>query len=91
MIYLYVRQTAVNFARWNEAFDSHLAARQAGGATAEAVVLRNVDDPQEIVLLLSWCNLRQARMFIQSVRWQMALKEMGVVNVREVLFLKRAF
>ena len=43
MIYLYVRQTIEDYARWKEGFDTHLAARQAGGATAEAFVLRNVD------------------------------------------------
>jgi len=88
MITLYVRQTAVNFAQWKEVFDSHLAARQAGGATAEVLILRNVDEPQEIVVLLGWRDLRQARLFSQSVSWQMALREMGVVGVPEVLFLE---
>jgi len=39
---LYLRQTIVNYAHWKEGFDTHLPARQAGGATAEALVLRNV-------------------------------------------------
>ena len=89
MITLYLRQTAVNYAQWKEAFDSHLAARQVGGATAEVLILRNGDDPEEIVVLLGWRDLRQARLYSQSVSWQMALREMGVVGVPNVWFLER--
>ena len=88
MIYLYVRQTVADYARWKEAFDIHLAARQAGGATDEALVLRNVDDPLEIVVLLGWRNLAQARSFMQSVSWQTARQNMGVVGVAEVQLLE---
>ena len=55
MIYLYVRQTIEDYARWKEGFDTHLAARQAGGATDEAFVLRNVDDPMRS--LCSWAGV----------------------------------
>jgi hypothetical protein len=89
MIYLYIRQTVGDYARWKEAFDTHLAARQAGGATREALLLRNVDDPQEIIVLLGWRDLAQARIFSQSVSWQMALQEMGVVGLPEVCLLER--
>lgn len=91
MIYLYVRHTVINDARWKEGFDIHLAARQAGGATREAWVLRNVDDPYEIVVVLGWRDLAKARTFMQSVSWQMMLQEMGVVGVPEVRFLEGVF
>lgn len=88
MIYLYLRQTVADYPRWKEAFDTHLAARQAGGATDKALVLRNVDDPYEIIVVLGWRDLMQARTFIQSVSWQMALQKMGVVGSPEVRFLE---
>lgn len=89
MITLYLRQTAVNYAQWKEAFDCHFAARQASGATGEVLILRNVDDPQEIFVLLGWRDLRQARLYTQSVSWQMALEEMDVAGVPDVFFLER--
>lgn len=89
MIYLFIRQTVGDYARWKEAFDTHLAARQAGGATAETFVWRNVDDPTEIIVVLGWCNLVQARLFTQSVSWDMARRRMGVIGVSEVLFLEK--
>ena len=88
MIYLYVRQMVGDYPRWKEAFDIHLAARQAGGATDEAWVLRNMDDPLEIIVVLGWRDLAQARTFIQSVSWQMARQKMGVVGSPEVCFLE---
>ena len=90
MIYLFIRQHVEDYPRWKEGFDMHLAARQAGGATREALVLRNVDDPLEIIVVLGWRDLATARMFAQSVSLQMAMKTMGVVGVPEVRFLETA-
>ena len=88
MVYLYVRQRVREYARWRETFDNYLAARQAGGATHELLVLRSLDDPQEVIVVLGWHALAQAQLFTQSVSWQMALQEMGVVGVPEVRFLE---
>lgn len=88
MIYLYVRQTVADYARWKEGFDNELATRQAGGATRETLVLYNVDDPHEVIVLLGWCDLAQARLFAKSVSWQVALERMGVVGLPEVRFLE---
>ena len=90
MVYLYIRQRVENYARWKEGFDIHLSARQVGGATDEALVLRDVDDPHEIIVVLGWCDLMQARTFMQSVSWQMAMQQMGVVSSSEVRFLEAA-
>ena len=90
MIHLTIRHHITDYARWKEGFDGHLAARQAGGASHEVWVLRNVDDRHEIVIILGWRDLAQARTFVQSVSWQIALKEMGVVGAPEVCFLETA-
>lgn len=91
MIYLYIRQTVRDAVRWKESFDTLFATRQAGGAAHEALVLRNLDDPHEIILVLGWHDAAQAQLFTRSVSWQMALAQMGVVGVPEVLFLECAF
>jgi hypothetical protein len=88
MIYLYIRQTVKDYARWKEGFDTHAAARQAAGVMREPFVMHNVDDPNDIIVLLGWCDLKQARLFSQSVSWQMAMQEMGVVGSPEVRFLE---
>ena len=78
----------MDYARWKEDFDTYLSARQAGGATDEALVLCTVDDPHEIIVVLGWRNLAKASSFGQSVSLQAAIKKMGVVGVPEVRFLK---
>ena len=88
MIFLYVRQTIGEYAQWKEGFDTYLAARQAGGANRETLVLRNADDLHEIVVVLGWRDLTTARLYIQSASWQMALQQMEVVGVPEVCFLE---
>ncbi len=90
MIYLLMRHRVADYARWKEAFDSHLAERQAGGAAAEVYVLRNLDEPTEVIVLLSWRDLAQARLFIQSVSWEMMKHKMGDAGDLEVRFLERA-
>ena len=89
MIYLYVRQTVQHYPVWRESFDGQLAARQAGGATKELFVLRNIDNADEIVVLLGWCDPYNARLYIKSVSWQIAVRQMGVVGLPEVGVLER--
>ena len=72
MIYLYVRQTVRDYARWKEEFDIHLSTREAGGATREALVLRDVERPNEMLVVLGWRNLAQAQLYAESVSWQAA-------------------
>lgn len=88
MIYIYLRQTVEDYARWKEGFDNHIVARQAGGATDEAYVMRNVDNPNDITVVLGWCDLEKARAFSQSVSLQAALQKAGVTDSPEVRFLE---
>jgi len=66
MTYIYVRQSVENYAKWKEGFDNNAAARQAGGATDEAYVMHNVDDPNEVTVILGWNDVAKAREFTQS-------------------------
>lgn len=88
MIYLLIRYHIENFARWKETFDTHLAARQAGGATNEIHIMRNVDDLNEITILLGWTSVKTARLFAQSVSLNETMQQAGVVTVSEVRFLE---
>jgi hypothetical protein len=90
MIYLYIRQTVKDYARWKEGFDNHIVARQAGGATDEAYVMRNVDDPNDITVVLGWRDLKEARAFSQSVSLQAAMQKVGIIGSPEIRFLETA-
>jgi heme-degrading monooxygenase HmoA len=90
MVYLYVRHRVEDYARWREGFDNHAAARQAGGATDEAYVMRNVDDPNEITVILGWSDLERARSFTQSASLKESMQKAGVTGPPEVRFLEAA-
>jgi quinol monooxygenase YgiN len=90
MVYLYVRHRVEDYARWREGYDNHAAARQAGGATDEAYVMRNVDDPNEITIILGWSDLQKARAFTQSASLKEAMQNAGVTGQPEIRFLEAA-
>lgn len=89
MLYLCFHHTVGDYALWKERFDMQLAPRQAGGATHEVIILRNIESPQEIIILLGWRDLCQARGYIDSVSWQMSLHTTGMIALSEVQLLER--
>jgi hypothetical protein len=90
MVYIHVRHTVEDYAAWREGFDNHAPARQAGGATDETYVMRNVDDPNEITIILGWSDLEKARAFSQSASLKEAMQKAGVTGPPEVRFLEAA-
>ena len=90
MVYIYVRQSVEDYAKWREGYDNHAAARQAGGGTDEAYVMRNVDDPNEITAILGWSDLEKARAFTQSASLKEAMQKAGVTGPPEIRFLEAA-
>lgn len=87
MVYIYVRHHVEDYARWREGFDTHAPARQAGGATDESCVMRNVEDPNEITVILGWSDLEKARAFIQSASLKEAMHNAGVASLPEIRIL----
>jgi quinol monooxygenase YgiN len=90
MIYIYVRQTVEDYARWREGFDKHASARQAGGATDEVYVMQNVDDPNDITAILGWSDVEKAQAFTQSPDLKEAMQKAGVTGPPEIRFLETA-
>jgi quinol monooxygenase YgiN len=90
MVYIHIRHRVKDYARWREGYDNHAPARQAGGAVGEAQVMRNVEDPNDVTVLLEWSDLQKARAFIQSVSLKEAMQKAGVQGSPEVRFLETA-
>lgn len=65
MPHLLVRHKVRDFARWKRVFDSHAAAQQKAGLHIRHV-LRNADDPSEVVLFFESDDLAKARAFVTS-------------------------
>lgn len=55
------------------------------GDDAHDVIRRH---PNEVIVILGWHDLTQARLYVKSVSWQTALEQMGVVGVPAVRFME---
>jgi hypothetical protein len=84
--YLLVRHKVADFSKWKPAYESHKPARQAAGAT-ELYLLRNVDDPNETVMLFEIDDLQKAREFAASADLREKMQEAGVIDKPDVYFL----
>ena len=89
MPYILVRHKVEDYAKWRPAFDEHGAARQASGCKGTHV-FRNAEDPNEIVMLLEWDDLENARQLTQSEDLREAMQRSGVADQPDIYFLDDA-
>ena len=80
MIYLNVRHTVADYAKWREGFDAHEAARRAAGATGVQQVYRNLDNPGAITIVIEWDNAEKARQFAQDPALAEVMKNAGITS-----------
>jgi len=89
MAHLLVIEKVEDFAKWKQAFDDHVAAREASGCKG-GYIFQNAADPNHVVVLLEWDDVAQMRAFAQSDGLRQAMQRGGVVGAPEVLFLAEA-
>jgi quinol monooxygenase YgiN len=90
MIYLNVRHTAADYAKWRVGFDAHAAARRAAGATGVEQVYRDVENPNAITIIMEWDSAEKARKFAQDPALREVMEKAGVIGAPEIRFLNRA-
>lgn len=84
--YMLVRQKASDFAKWKSAYDGHLGARQRAGLK-ELHLMRNAQDPKEIVLLFEAADLKKAQEFASSADLRETMMKAGVMDKPDIYFL----
>jgi len=87
MPYLLVRHKVADYAKWKLFFDQHGATRQASGSQGGRL-LRNANDPNELVILFEWDDLEKARQFSQSNDLREIMQRAGVVDQPDIYFLE---
>ena len=60
MMHMLIRHKVADFAKWKPVYDAHASARQSSGLKEEHL-LRNGDDPNEVILLFSAQDLDKAK------------------------------
>ena len=86
MPYLLVRHKVADFSRWKPAYDAHLSARQKAGLKEEHL-LRNIDDPGEVIILFEAEDLQKAKEFGASSDLRATMQKAGVIDKPDIYFL----
>jgi hypothetical protein len=86
MPYLLVRHKVADFSQWKPAYDAHSPAREKAGLKEEHL-LRNADDPNEVILLFEAEDLQKAKEFGASAGLREAMQNAGVVDKPDIYFL----
>jgi hypothetical protein len=87
MIHVMVRHTVADFGKWKPVYDAHASARAKAGLK-EIHMLRNIDNPDEVVLLFLADDLGKAKAFAASPDLREAMQKAGVTNKPDVCFLQ---
>jgi quinol monooxygenase YgiN len=87
MPYAMVRHKVADFAKWKVAYESHKSTRAAAGIK-EGHVLRNVDNPNEVVVFLEVTDLAKARAFMTSPELKAAMEQSGITDKPDVFLLQ---
>jgi hypothetical protein len=86
MPYVLIRTRVQDFAKWRVAYDKHLGMRKAAGLT-ERYLLRNADNPNEVIIFFEASDLGKARAFSVSTELRQKMRESGVVDESDIFFL----
>jgi hypothetical protein len=87
MAYVMVRHKVADFAKWKPAYEAHKGARAAAGIK-EGHVLRNVDNPNEVVVFLEVADVAKARAFISAPDLKAAMEKSGITDKPDVYLLQ---
>ena len=86
MPWILVRHKVQEYAKFKPVFDEHGVARKAIGSKG-GYLFRNMDDPNEVVILIDVVDLQKAREFVQSEDLRESMEKAGVANQPDVYLL----
>jgi hypothetical protein len=86
MNYILIRHKVADFAKWKPVYDGHGSARSSAGLKEERL-LRNIDNPNEVVLLFSAHDLSKAKQFAVSDDLRQRMQQAGVTDKPDIWFL----
>ena len=84
--YILIRHKVRDFSEWKSGYDAHLPNRVEAGLT-EKYLLRDANDPNEVVLLFEAQDLNRAKAFAESADLRETMQNLGVLNEPDICFL----
>ena len=90
MVYVSVRHTVADYAKWRPVFDADESNRRAAGATGVQQVYRDLETPNDITVVMEWDKRGNAEKFLHNPALAEAMKAGGVTSAPEGRFLTRS-
>ena len=87
MPYILIRHKVADFSKWKPAYEGHLPDRQEAGLK-ELHLLRNADDPKEIIIFLEAEDLQRAKDFAASADLRERMQAAGATDRPDIYFLE---
>lgn len=89
MPYLMIRHTVEDYDKWKPVFDEDAENRRSHGSQG-GLLLRNADNPNEIVAFWEIDSLENAHQFVQTPELRERMQRAGVTSQPEITFMNLA-
>jgi hypothetical protein len=81
-----IRHKVQDFDKWKPLFDGHREDR-AAASLKDLHLWRNIDDPNEIVILFEVSDMAKAKAFAESADLKERMRTAGVMDSPDIFFL----
>ena len=88
MAHLLIRHKVKDYSVWKTTFDAFIETRRKSGEKSWQIWHPD-GDPNNLVLLFEWDNLKNARAFMSNPDLKHAMEEAGVIEPPEAYFLEQ--
>ena len=88
MTYVLAIQKVRDYDKWKPVFDKNGTIRKAKGSMG-ASILRNVNDPNQLVIITEWENLESAKNFTLAKDLKTVMNKAGVISPPELYYLDK--
>lgn len=84
--FMLIRHRVKDFGEWKRGYDDHLPKRVEAGL-AEKYLLKEEQDPNQVIILFEVEDLDRARTFAESADLKERMRQVGVVDKPDIYFL----
>ena len=88
MAYLLVRHTVKDYAKWKPFFDKDQSTRKKSGSKGGRLY-RNSQNLNEVIMVIEWDTLNNARKFAESADLRKVMEKAGVIGKPDIYFLEQ--
>lgn len=89
MVYVLIRHRIEDFGKWKIVFNENSAVREAGGSKGGRL-FRNIDNPNEVIIIFKWDSIENARKFTESEELKKRMQKAGIVEKPDILFIEES-